>query len=192
MGNSSYHILFTPRARYFLLPRMSKRISPAKSWCFTLNNYTNEEHGSVVQRFYEISEKNSNFFFIVGKEIGKCGTPHLQGYITYNQKNYKFRPLPMFSVKRDGVECTRFFKAKGDSIANYRYCSKDGDFVTNMPKPYMNEEEAQKIWDEPTIEPPVSWACSKEDWAAFNDQLHRKEEAALVLLKAADALPVYP
>lgn len=136
----------------------------------------------MVQLFREISEQNSEFYYIVAKEVGEEGTPHLQGYITSNKK---FRPLPRFSVKRDGVECTRFFKAKGNSVQNYRYCAKDGNFVSNMPKPYMTVDEAQKIWDEPDIDPPeCDWACSKEDWNAYIDQTFAKERAAQVLVRA--------
>lgn len=180
MGNSIYHTLFTPRARYFFLPSMSKRISPAKSWCFTLNNYSKKEHGSMVLKFTEISEKNPNFFYIVAKEIGDSGTPHLQGYVASDKK---FRPLPMFSVKRDGVECIRFFKAKGNMRQNVRYCKKDGDYLSNI-KMMMEIEEAQTIWDKPDVDPPCEWACPKDEWDAYQKHINEKEVAAQVLIRA--------
>ncbi|AXQ66048.1 MAG: putative viral replication protein [Cressdnaviricota sp.] len=168
------------------------RISPAKAWCFTLNNYTHEEYGSLVLQFRTLAETKIDpvgFQFIIGKEVGESGTPHLQGYISMNKK---FRPLPSFKVIRDDpekgeVQCMHFERAKGSAMQNYRYCSKDGNYVSNMPKPYMNVEEAQKIWDEPDLEvPECEWACSKADYNKWLDQLERKEAAASVLKRHHD------
>lgn len=158
----------------------------------------------MVLQFSKISEKNPNFKYIVGKEVGEQGTPHLQGYI---QSNKKFRPLPQFKVMRDNKQAMHFERAKGNAMQNFRYCSKDGDFVSNMDRPYMNEEEAQKIWDEPDIEIECEWACSKEDYNKYIEQQYRKERAAQVLISvdftkiyeqrnqdswAATAFSVYP
>jgi len=117
------------------------RVNPAKAWCFTLNNYTENEAGALVQRFSGFSEK---YFFIVGKEVGATGTPHLQGYI--EKKTGRFRPLPCFEVLRDGKNAMHFERAKGGRTANYKYCSKDGDFLTNINKPIMTYKEAKDIW----------------------------------------------
>ena len=189
MGNTrpSSHLQFFPRERYLFYLHMSKRVSPAKAWCFTLNNYTKEEHGAMVLQFSKISEKNPNFKYIVGKEVGEQGTPHLQGYI---QSNKKFRPLPQFKVMRDNKQAMHFERAKGNAMQNFRYCSKDGDFVSNMDRPYMNEEEAQKIWDEPDIEIECEWACSKEDYNKYIEQQYRKERAAQVLI-SVDFTKIY-
>ncbi len=117
------------------------RVNPAKAWCFTLNNYTENEAGALVQRFSSLSNK---FFFIVGKEIGEQGTPHLQGYI--EKRTGRFRPLPCFEVLRDGKNAMHFERAKGNRKANYKYCSKEGDFLTNISKPVMTYNEAKDIW----------------------------------------------
>ena len=48
----------------------------SRRWCFTLNNYTEEE---------EITLQELGCTHIVhGKETGKNGTPHLQGFATFN------------------------------------------------------------------------------------------------------------
>lgn len=119
------------------------RINPAKAWCFTLNNYTENEAGALVQRFSMLSDK---YYFIVGKEVGANGTPHLQGYI--EKKTGRYRPLPCFEVLRDGKNAMHFERAKGDRKANWNYCSKDGNFLTNISKPVMTYSEAKEIWKE--------------------------------------------
>ena len=117
------------------------RINPAKAWCFTLNNYTENEVGALVQRFSDLSDK---YYFIVGKEVGAQGTHHLQGYI--EKKTGRFRPLPCFEVLRDGVNAMHFERAKGSRTQNYKYCSKEFDFVTNINKPVMTYNKAKDIW----------------------------------------------
>lgn len=117
------------------------RINPANAWCFTLNNYTENEHGALVQLF---SESDDKYYFIVGREIGKNGTPHLQGYV--QKKEGRFRPLPCFQVLRNNKNAMHFERAKGNRRQNYKYCSKEGCFVTNIPKPKMTYAEAKNIW----------------------------------------------
>ncbi len=123
------------------LPTVMPRINPANAWCFTLNNYTENEYGALVQLFSSVADE---YLWIVGKEVGASGTPHLQGYI--KKRTGRFRPLPKFAVLRDGTQCMHFEKAKGNQSQNYKYCSKDGAFETNMTRPVMTYREAKAIW----------------------------------------------
>ncbi|KAH3701634.1 hypothetical protein DPMN_076624 [Dreissena polymorpha] len=51
----------------------------AKNWCFTVNNYTDEEYKAI--REFDCG------YLIVGEERGEeQGTPHLQGYIQLHKK----------------------------------------------------------------------------------------------------------
>jgi len=52
-----------------------KQNSRARSYCFTLNNYTEEEYNEVVGTL-----KNYQYTAI-GTEVGESGTPHLQGFV---------------------------------------------------------------------------------------------------------------
>lgn len=62
-------------------PAKEKRASPRKRWCFTLNNYTEDEIGSLVPQLKEHCEK-----YIFQEETGEGGTDHLQGAIWFKQK----------------------------------------------------------------------------------------------------------
>lgn len=143
MGNTNTIPPSPSRVPNFLLffPPEMPRINPAKAWCFTLNNYTENELGALVQLFSSLDDK---YYFIVGEEVGEQGTPHLQGYI--EKKTGRFRPLPLFEVKRNNTQCMHFEKAKGNRTQNYKYCSKDKKFVTNISRPVMTYREAKGIW----------------------------------------------
>lgn len=103
-------------------PGNTKQVSMAVKWCFTLNNFSNEEYKQLQNCCVEKCK-----YYIIGKEVGESGTPHLQGFI---QMEKKFRPSELKLSKRIHWE-----KAKGDKDQNYTYCSKDGNFITNMEKP---------------------------------------------------------
>lgn len=104
-----------------------KQIACSKNWCFTLNNWTNEQKDMILSVCSNSSNK-----YIFQSEVGESGTPHLQGYIEFKEK---IRPLSLFSFKEIHWEKCRNVKA---SIA---YCSKSdtstGERWTNikLPKP---------------------------------------------------------
>lgn len=121
--------------------KKSKTINPAKRWCFTLNNYTEEEICSIVP----IIKKKCSIGCI-GKEIGENKTPHLQGYIEFKTKT---RPLTHFKTKRIHWE-----KCKGDRQSNIDYCSKDGNVILyhGIEKPYTLELPELYDWEKYVIE----------------------------------------
>ncbi|WP_445779031.1 hypothetical protein [Shewanella sp.] len=100
-----------------------------RNWCFTLNNYTDTEYTSILSFCTKPGK-----LYIIGKEIGESGTPHLQGYIS-SKNAIRFNTLK--SV------CSRMHleKAKGDGMANRKYCSKDGNYETNIPAPALTRHE---------------------------------------------------
>jgi len=105
------------------------QISPSIKWCFTLNNYTNSEYSSIICIFCEKAR-----LYIIGDEIGKNGTPHLQGYVEFKTK---LRPLNLFDFKRIHWE-----KSNGSREDNIKYCSKENVLVSKgIPKPIKIIEE---------------------------------------------------
>lgn len=104
------------------------RISASKRWVFTRNNYKENEMAQWIKVFEGFDMK-----YIIGKEVGENGTPHLQGYV---EAAKKFRPIEKFR----GLQA-HWEKARGNIKKNHVYCSKDGDFATNIILP----RELEKI-----------------------------------------------
>lgn len=84
----------------------------SKSWCFTLNNYTENEE-SIIQAW----EKS---YLAYGRETGEGGTPHLQGFITF-KRAYRLSALKKLLSR------AHWEKAKTSDAMNYSF--KEGDFV---------------------------------------------------------------
>jgi hypothetical protein len=87
----------------------TKQPSPAKHYCFTLNNYTEEDITAILDVF---SSKVLSFIF--QEEVGESGTPHLQGYCEFKNK---CRPMGLIS-KAIHWEKTRNIEA------SIQYCQK--------------------------------------------------------------------
>lgn len=113
-----------------------RKPSRARGWCFTVNNYTEEQKISLSQ----LTQSQGVKFFIYGYEKGIQGTPHIQGYIYFKtQRTFK-------GLKRL-LPTAHWEKAGGSHDDNYKYCSKDGDFITNMtaPKKKVTREELMEM-----------------------------------------------
>lgn len=108
-----------------------------RKWIFVINNYSEE----VKEKVLEYCKHKTHW--IIGFEIGKeNNTPHLQGYI--HNKN----PLDFNNLKNNLIGA-HIEKAKGNDDENYRYCSKDGDFLTNMKAPLLDrlmEKYKNVVW----------------------------------------------
>lgn len=88
----------------------------AKTWCYTLNNYTDEEYVELV------NANDGVTYHVIGKEVGEQGTPHLQGCITFQQTK-RFNWVKEYISQRAHIE-------KANSTNHARaYCKKDGDFI---------------------------------------------------------------
>lgn len=92
--------------------------TPKKAYCFTLNNYSDEEYESIKK---SLDEQCS--YYIIGKEIGELGTPHLQGYALF-KRAYRFNSIKDRYLPRCHIEV-----AAGSADSNRRYCSKQGSYV---------------------------------------------------------------
>lgn len=92
----------------------------ARAWFYTLNNYTEEEY----QKILDYSQKPKRKY-IIGKEVGENGTPHLQGYI-------RLHGAVAFTTIKNLMPRAHIEEAKGNDKQNLIYCSKDKNFVTNI------------------------------------------------------------
>lgn len=92
--------------------------SPSCHWNFTLNNWTVPEYSE-----FESWCKAECDIYIIGKEKGEEGTPHLQGYFKLKKKQR------LTSLKK--VNKRAHYEKARDAQKSFDYCMKDGDFVTN-------------------------------------------------------------
>lgn len=95
----------------------SKRETAKINWSFTWNNYTDDDYSNLIDLLNEHEAK-----YIVGKEIGSNGTPHLQGYIHW-QKKRRLTELKKINSK------IHWEPSKKCEAANIKYCSKEGNYV---------------------------------------------------------------
>lgn len=106
--------------------------SQARRFCITLNNYSTEEYDKLIDYM-------TTRLFVCGKEIGKNNfTPHLQIYLE-SKTPIKFNTLKNLN-NRMHIE-----KAKGNRKQNYDYCTKDGDFVTNMTEEDLIQKSKKEL-----------------------------------------------
>ncbi len=96
--------------------RSTPQSSPAKRWCFTLNNYILEDGAVFEQAAHAEVPK-----LIYQSEVGENGTPHFQGYLEFAKK---MRPLD-FYANLLGHKRTSWRVAKGTQKQNIAYCSKE-------------------------------------------------------------------
>lgn len=94
------------------------RIHRQSNWCFTLNNYSDDEHSQLIGKL-----ESECAYYIVGKEVGDSGTPHLQGFFQLRRRR-DFKHVRDFIGARAHLE-----PARGTAKQNRSYCSKGGSFA---------------------------------------------------------------
>lgn len=102
----------------------------AKHWCFTLNNYTEED----VNRLTSIQGVD---YLIFGREIGASGTPHLQGYVAFPSRKRLNQCIQLIGQAHFSI--TRMIPQ------SIEYCKKDGDFteIGNPPSDKGNRSDLE-------------------------------------------------
>lgn len=94
-------------------------MSRGKYWCFTVNNYTDEEERLV--RGLEQDERIT--YLVCGREEGETGTPHLQGYLELGGR-LRLRQLKQLP----GLQRGHFELRRGTQAQAATYCKKAEDF----------------------------------------------------------------
>lgn len=108
----------------------------AKRWCFTLNNYSDQER-DLIENAYA-----GDFgiqYLVSGREAGDSGTPHLQGFVCFNRRR-SMEYVKATLGARLHLEITRGTNAQASD-----YCKKDGDYVEfgTLPPPQGHRSD----WD---------------------------------------------
>lgn len=99
---------------------LSQKMSQGKNWCFTINNYTENELLSCHDLIL-----NDNVLFVVFQtETGESGTPHVQGYLQLEKKK-RLQQVKSLLSQRSHVEL-----ARGTPDQNVKYCTKEEGRLT--------------------------------------------------------------
>lgn len=91
----------------------------AKHWCFTLNNYS-EDDVALLRAIG--TEGNGVSYLCFGREVGESGTAHLQGFISFQSRRALRYCRDLISDR------AHFESAKGSPQQASEYCKKEGDY----------------------------------------------------------------
>ena len=91
-----------------------------RNFCFTINNYAQDEIDLILTLKYK--------YLIIGDEVGKEGTEHLQGFISL-EEGKTFSALKKY-MPRAHIEIM-----KGSLYQNYEYCSKQKILIEEGERP---------------------------------------------------------
>jgi len=103
----------------------------SRDWCFTLNNPRTTDEEALQEVDFK--------YLIYGREKGEQGTPHLQGYIYFD--NARIGRAVIKALPRGCYVAKRMAKNPADAI---EYCKKEGDYVEQGERPSTQQEKGQK------------------------------------------------
>lgn len=92
----------------------------AKRWVFTLNNYNEVDEVDILDFVNKRSAE-----YVIGKEIGDNGTPHLQGFLLFPDR-IDFNLLKKLNSR------IHWEVMKGSVKQNITYCTKSDNYITNL------------------------------------------------------------
>ena len=127
------------------IQRKAKQTPQAKCWCFTINNPTAPIQWNEATMSY----------LVYGKEVGKEGTPHHQGFVIFKKQK---RLSNMKDI--NGQAHWEIKSSKSTYKQASDYCKKDGDFVEYGTLPEENYTKAGPKGNE----------ANKAKWREINDK----------------------
>ncbi len=95
---------------------MTEKAKRSRAWCFTINNWTDEE--------LEELKKIECTYIVLGDEIGKQQTRHIQGYLEFENAKTLIRCKKYEGLRRAHLEARR-----GTPTEASDYCKMDGKIL---------------------------------------------------------------
>lgn len=92
---------------------MSETDTQSRNYCFTINNWNQEEYDTALSMRCK--------YIVIGKEIGKEGTPHLQCFVTY-------KDVKKFSAVKKLLPRAHIEEMKATPLLASNYCKKENDW----------------------------------------------------------------
>ena len=127
---------------------MPKKNSPSdkhRSYFITVNNY---------EEFYDDILNDTRFYakyFVIGKEVGKEGTPHIHVFVQYKNPRVWNAILGIFGK---GSEIIADFKGPNAIHNIIEYCKKDGDYIEEGEPPVQGKRTDYENTRQVVIENP--------------------------------------
>jgi len=90
-------------------------MSRSRAWCFTINNPASTKEELITTWGCE--------YCIMADEIGESGTPHIQGYIEFDNAK------TLTTLKKKYSATAHWEVRKGSAKEASTYCKKDGKFI---------------------------------------------------------------
>ncbi len=110
----------------------------ARRWCFTINNYTEEEVRNVSRT---LTEQICHYAVVGYEEAPTTGTPHLQGFAHFKGLKYMAGLKKLF-----GAPTAHFQVARGTNLQNQADCKKGGDLLLEVGDPGSNPNGFNKTY----------------------------------------------
>ncbi len=107
----------------------------SRDWCYTLNNYTNEE--------YDKFKLIVCTYHVIGKEIGESNTPHLQGYIYFPSARTWSATKKKFCER---VHIKSRYRTSTIAQAA-KYCRKENNYIEIGEEPMSQQEKGDSQKD---------------------------------------------
>lgn len=165
---------YYPSALPHKTPIMPIRNQCAKNWCFTLNNYAQED---VARLSGLVEEIDACVYLVFGRELApQTQTPHLQGFVSFSSR--LSGPTVRAYFPRCHVEV-----ARGTPLQASEYCKKDGDYeefgVLPRGQGARNDWDRLKRW---VVEELQRRPTLRELAATFPGLFHRGNTANLWII----------
>jgi len=121
-------------------------MSKSRSYCFTINNYQEDDIIDCWGLFYDHNAK----YTVWGYEVGEEGTPHIQGYVRFAEARH-------FTAVKKMIPKAHIEVQKGSNDQAIDYCLKEcSEFIELGERPHMGSASWDKIEDamaNPTANP---------------------------------------
>ena len=154
-------------------------MSLAKHWCFTLNNYTQQDEDKILSAF----NAGGINYLVFGKEVSSTGTPHLQGFVSF-----KTRKRLTGCISTLGQAHYSVAKSIGKAI---EYCRKEGVVTEYGTPPSLQPSTQGKRTDLESFKDAVKGGMvdAKELREAFSDVMAKYPRFALSYVRDHKPLP---
>lgn len=120
------------------------------NWAFTVNNPSDDDRQLIDVLGDQIT------YMIIGNEIGKCGTPHIQGCLNAKNK-ISFKQLKKFLPRAHIAVCIKSLST------NISYCKKDADYKEYGQPPTQGKRNDLKQIKEKVLATGSIRKCLQED-----------------------------